>query len=100
MSVHIFRAALCRETNTFDIGLDTPFADLGIDPLAALSILAQVEESTGVAFPASLFRDCTCLGDLYKRLELPRASGMFLSLNYCNLADQDDSFPLHPEGCH
>ncbi|KAL5040839.1 hypothetical protein BDW71DRAFT_213724 [Aspergillus fruticulosus] len=72
--VEVFRDALCRESKVSDIGLDTPFAALNLDPLATMSILSQVEETTGVAFPASIFRDCTCLGDLHKRLGLPTAS--------------------------
>lgn len=89
--VHVFRDALCREIKVSEVDLETPFADLGIDPLTTLSILAQVEETTGIAFPASLFRDCTCLGDLHKRLALPTApsssssSCMLLRLNLLRL---------------
>ncbi|KAL4745239.1 hypothetical protein BDW72DRAFT_211627 [Aspergillus terricola var. indicus] len=76
MSVHVgvFRDALCREYRISDIGFDTPFAALNLDLLAIVSVLSQVEESTGIAFPASLFRDCTCLSDLHKRLGLPTTS--------------------------
>ncbi|OJJ48195.1 hypothetical protein ASPZODRAFT_14344 [Penicilliopsis zonata CBS 506.65] len=68
MSVQIFREALCREINVPDIALDTPFAHLDVDAAVVFAVLAQVEESTGITFPASLFRDCTCLADLEKRL--------------------------------
>ncbi|KZZ90180.1 Beta-ketoacyl synthase [Moelleriella libera RCEF 2490] len=43
---------------------ETDFSVLGIDGLAAISVVESVSTSTGVDLPASLFRDCTNLSEL------------------------------------
>lgn len=60
-----------REAIGQEIGRDikitdykTDFSVLGIDGLAAISVVESVSTRTGVDLPASLFRDCTNLSEL------------------------------------
>ncbi|POR33148.1 Lovastatin diketide synthase LovF [Tolypocladium paradoxum] len=70
--LQVFRSAISSEAgvNPGNIGLNTNFADLGIDPLTFISILEVIQRRTGVEFPASLFRDCKTLSELHKTLGL------------------------------
>ncbi|KND88273.1 Lovastatin diketide synthase LovF [Tolypocladium ophioglossoides CBS 100239] len=65
-----FRSAISSEAgiNSGDVGLNTPFADLGIDPFMTFSILEIVQQRIGVELPASLFRDCNNLSEIQKTL--------------------------------
>ncbi|CAM1503355.1 Fc.00g081310.m01.CDS01 [Cosmosporella sp. VM-42] len=72
VSLEVFRSAISIETgaDVKDVANDTSFADLEIDPLMSLAILETIQESTGLEFPASLFRDCATLSDIQKTLSL------------------------------